>query len=87
MDHCHLTGLYRGLTHNSCNLKLKYRGRPANDSVVEFDGYMIPVVFHNLRGYDGHLLLKGYSRSIFSKEKSNAFQPIWKDTCHLASEI
>ena len=69
MDHCHLIGLYEGPAYYSCNLKLKYRGRPANETEVEFEGYMIPVVFHNLRGYDEHLLLKGYSRSIFLKEK------------------
>ena len=68
MDHCHLTGLYRGPAHNSCNLKLRYRRRPANDADVEFEGHMVPVVFHNLRGYDGHLLLKGYTRSIFQKK-------------------
>ena len=86
MDHCHLTGLYRGPADYSCNLKLTYQGRQANDSDIEFDGYMTPVVFHNLRGYDGHLLLKGYLRPIF-KKKSNASQPIWKDTCHLTSKI
>ena len=48
MDHCHLIDLYRGPARNSCSLKLKYRGRPANDSNVDFDGYMTPVVFHNL---------------------------------------
>ena len=44
-DHCHFTGRYRGATHNSCNLK--YR-KPK----------FIPVVFHNLSGYDSHLFIK-----------------------------
>ena len=44
-DHCHLTGKYRGAAHNKCNLQ--YR-KP------EF----IPVVFHNLSGYDSHLFIK-----------------------------
>src|SRR6266581_4500141 len=44
-DHCHVTGLYRGPACNKCNLKLALTRR-------------IPVVFHNLRGYDSHLLMQ-----------------------------
>ena len=44
-DHCHYTGRYRGPAHNSCNLK--YR-KPK----------FLPVVFHNLTGYDSHLFIK-----------------------------
>jgi len=44
-DHCHLTGKYRGATHSDCNLNYKFTKR-------------IPVVFHNLKNYDVHLLIK-----------------------------
>ena len=44
-DHCHYTGRYRGAAHNNCNLKYK---KPK----------FIPVVFHNLSGYDSHLFIK-----------------------------
>ena len=44
-DHCHYTGKYRGATHSSCNLR--YR-------IPDY----IPVVFHNLAGYDAHLFIK-----------------------------
>ena len=49
-DHCHLTGKYRGPTHNKCNLKMK---------VPKF----IPVLFHNLERCDSHLFAKslGYT--------------------------
>ena len=47
-DHCHLTGKYRGAAHNQCNLKLRIN--PKTDQ--------IPVVFHNLRGYDAHHLMQ-----------------------------
>ena len=49
-DHCHYTGRFRGAAHNSCNLKYK---KPK----------FIPVVYHNLSGYDSHLFIKnlGYT--------------------------
>ncbi|KAB0797146.1 hypothetical protein PPYR_08140 [Photinus pyralis] len=44
-DHCHITGKYRGSAHATCNLNYK---------IPNF----IPVVFHNLSGYDSHLFVK-----------------------------
>ena len=44
-DHCHFTGRYRGVAHNSCNLKYE---KPN----------FTPVVFNNLSGYDSHLFIK-----------------------------
>ena len=45
-DHDHYNGLYRGCAHSKCNLNLNY------------DDYKIPVYFHNLKGFDGHLIIK-----------------------------
>ena len=50
-DHCHITGRYRGAAHNECNLKLRINPKT----------YQIPVVFHNLRGYDAHHLMQAMS--------------------------
>ena len=47
-DHCHFTGQYRGPAHNSCNLQCR---KPL----------ILPVVFHNLQGYDAHLFIKQLS--------------------------
>ena len=44
-DHCHFTGEYRGAAHNECNLKCKKT-------------LILPVIFHNLQGYDSHLFIK-----------------------------
>ena len=44
-DHCHFTGEYRGAAHNKCNLECR---KPL----------ILPVVFHNLQGYDAHLFIK-----------------------------
>ena len=43
-DHCHVLGNYRGASCNMCNLAMKMTKT-------------IPVIFHNLKGYDSHLLL------------------------------
>ena len=51
-DHCHITGRYRGAAHNACNLKLRLSPKTTT----------IPVVFHNLRGYDSHLLMQAISK-------------------------
>jgi len=52
-DHCHITGKYRGAAHNACNLKLRIYPSKAK----------VPVVFHNLRGYDGHLIMSALGNS------------------------
>ena len=52
LDHCHITGKYRGAAHNTCNLKLRLNPKTT----------IIPVVFHNLRGYDCHLLMQAISK-------------------------
>ena len=44
-DHCHSTGKYRGTAHISWNLRYK---------ILNY----IPVIFHNLAGYDTHLFIK-----------------------------
>ena len=60
-DHDHLTGKFRGAAHNQCNLQ--YTFTAFQDKTAEKepgkkkDQFVIPVVFHNLRGYDAHLLM------------------------------
>ena len=46
-DHCHITGKYRGSAHQTCNLKLQ----------ISAEKIKIPVVFHNLKGYDSHFII------------------------------
>ena len=44
-DHCYYMGFFRGAAHNNCNLKYRIPDH-------------IPIVFHNLNGYDAHLFIK-----------------------------
>jgi hypothetical protein len=48
-DHDHITGLFEGAAHNSCNKQRR---------VV----YDIPIFFHNFRGYDSHLIVEAMSQ-------------------------
>ena len=45
IDHCHCTGHYRGSAHLLCNLRYRIPS-------------YIPIVFHNLSGYNMHLFIK-----------------------------
>ena len=49
-DHCRITGKYRGAAQGKCNLKLKIPRQ-------------IPIIFHNLEGYDGHIIFKELNNS------------------------
>ena len=42
-DHCHISGKFRGVAHWRCNINFQLTKK-------------IPAIFHNLRGYDSHLI-------------------------------
>ena len=46
-DHCRITGNYLGSAHDACCSKLR----------MNPDKIRVPVIFHNLRGYDSHLIM------------------------------
>ena len=48
-DHCHISSKYRGSSHWNCNINSKISKK-------------LPVIFHNLRGYDGNLIFKELSK-------------------------
>ena len=44
-DHCHYSGKFRGVTHNSCNLRCRI---PKEN----------PIVFNNVSTYNYHFIIK-----------------------------
>ena len=54
-DHCHCTGLYQAAAHNNCHLKYQIPDH-------------IPIVFHNLNGYDTHLFIKELGKRFNKKD-------------------
>ena len=47
-DHCHITGKFRGSAQKECNLKLR----------IKPENLKIPVILHNLREYDSHIIMQ-----------------------------
>ena len=47
-DHCQITGKFRGSAHQECYLKLR----------IKPENLKVPVIFHNLRCYDRHLIMQ-----------------------------
>ena len=56
-DHDHINGLYRGCAHEGCNINFNYKN------------YLIPTFFHNLKGFDGHLIIQGLKERKFENIK------------------
>ena len=44
-DYCYITADYRGCAHTDCNIHVKLNHKD-------------PIVFHNLKNYDSHLIVK-----------------------------
>ena len=55
-EHCHLTRKYSSATQNQCNFKNIFTG-------------LIPVILHNLSGYDSHVIMQGLTIVLTFYEK------------------
>ena len=74
-DHCHLSGRFKGPAHSECNLNYK-------------NAFYIPIVFHNLSGYDSHFIIEEIATAFeghvdvlpITKEKYISFTKNVEDT-------
>ena len=48
-DHCHVTGKFREAAHWDCNINFQLTKK-------------VPIIFHNLKGYDSHLIFSGLNK-------------------------
>ena len=62
-NHDHLTGQYRGAAHNKCNFNYKF----SKENYNKQGSFHIPVILHNLRGYNSHLLMESLGKETNSK--------------------
>ena len=65
-DHCDVTGKFRGAAHWSCNINLQLTKK-------------VPIIFHNLRGYDSHLIFCELNKL---DVKISVIPNGLKNTCH-----
>ena len=53
IDHDHLTGKFRSVLHNNCNLKYRIPNK-------------IPIIFHNLTNYDEHFIIQSLKNNVIN---------------------
>ena len=64
-DHCYVTGKFRRATHWDCNINLQLTTK-------------VLVIFHNLRGYDSHLIFCELDKSdVKINEIPNGLEVTW----------
>ena len=73
-DHCHITGKYRGSAYNDCNLKLR----------LDPEKMKIPVIFHNLKGYDSHFIMQKIGKMT---EEERVYDLVKKDDTEMNKKI
>ena len=58
--HCHVTGQYLFPACNRCNLQLKPKKSKVEGKVTK--DYFLPCLFHNLKNYDAHFVVKHFQK-------------------------
>ena len=84
--HCHITGHFLFAACNKCNLQLKMvpgkrkreekdsnpkKCRKLNSGERDEQSYFIPVIFHNLKSYDAHFVIKHFEKKYTEQALKN----------------
>ena len=78
-DLCYVTGKFRDVAHRNCNINFQLTKN-------------VPIIFHNLRGYDGHLIFNELDKcdvflltDVFRKFIDTCLKYYGVDPCHYFS--
>jgi len=89
--HCHVSGNFLFPACNNCSLQLQTTGckRKATSSQNSNDNkkikletdedFFLPVVFHNLKSYDEHFILKHFKKEYTERKKADGKPPTYDD--------
>ena len=66
-DRCDYSGKFRGAVDNECNSLF---GKPKS----------VPVIFHNISGYDAHLFAKAWEMGMTQAERLTVYQILKRNT-------
>jgi len=85
--HCHVSGNFLNAVCNNCNLQLKMPNRKRkyhtgmknkiakktadHDDDNDNDEYFLPIVFHNLKCYDAHFIIKHFKKQYTACPKTS----------------
>ena len=67
-DHSHFDGSFRNALHAQCNLSYQIRKRD----------YKLPVILHNLQGYDAHLIMQAVKKAWYHQSYSDKYGKIYQ---------
>lgn len=71
-DHCHITRKFRGSAHSVCNQEYCYTKNSSRK-------WMMPVMFHNLKGYDSHFIMQAIGQMAEMKKNNIKAIPLTMD--------
>ncbi len=77
--HDHVTGEYLFPACYKCNLQLKPKKCKSAGTEKDSNSYFLPIIFHNLKNYDSHYVIKHFQKQYTRKRHSKGQQIVYDD--------